>query len=247
MSFEGDAGAVTEPQGDQGQGGGAEGAPVSGQQQQGTQGSGDPIARLVANMETFQQTVGQQLEGFASRLPAAPAAEGGESEGFDIAALLEELPDDAFGEDGAITPEGNLELIRQVARAEADAVRNEHQQAALDAANDSYANELEQKYDELKDPAVQRKTLDAASQLAQQMGAPQMASNARFFEQVYLAMKAQERAAGEVPAGSGERGVRLEQPGGGGGPIDGNNDGPSEQQRIVDATRSQRFRLGSQG
>jgi hypothetical protein len=251
VSYEGEAGAaVTEPQPGQQQGAGAEG--VQGGQQQGQQGGQqqggeDPIARLVSSMDGFMRNVGERFDGIEGRLPQQQqeSAEA-EPEGFDLAAMLEELPDDAFGDDGTITPEGNLELIRQVARAEADAVRSEQQRAALEAEHDSYANGLEQKYTKLADPQVQQQVLGAASQLANRMRQPELVSNPYFFEQVFLALEAQSHAAAEVPGGQNDRGVRLEQPGGGGGPVGGGaGDGPSVQQRIVDATRSTRFRLGS--
>jgi hypothetical protein len=254
VSYEGDAGAaVTEPPAGQQQGAGAEG--VQGGQQQGQQGAGgqqqqgadDPIARLVASMDGLARNFGERFDSIEGRLPQQQQAGGQEEpEGFDLAAMLEELPDDAFGDDGQITPEGNLELIRQVARAEADAVRSEQQQAALEAEHDSYANALEQKYTKLADPQVQQQVLGAATQLANRMRQPELAANPYFFEQVFLALEAQSHAAAEVPGGQNDRGVRLEQPGGGGGPVGGGaGDGPSVQQRIVDATRSTRFRLGS--
>jgi hypothetical protein len=182
VSYEGDAGAaVTETQPGQQQGAGAEG--VQGGQQQGQQGAGgqqqggeDPIARLVSSMDGFMRDVGERFDGIEGRLPQQQqAGREAEPEGFDLAAMLEELPDDAFGDDGTITPEGNLELIRQVARAEADAVRSEQQRAALEAEHDSYANGLEQKYTKLADPQVQQQVLAAASQLANRMRQPELA------------------------------------------------------------------------
>jgi hypothetical protein len=137
-----------------------------------------------------------------------------------------------------------MELMRQMARQEADAVRSEYQQARMQAAHDAYANQLEQQYPELQDPGKQTEVLAEAQRLAQQMGTPEMVSNPYFFEMAYLSMAARSRAAAEVPAQNADRGVRLEQPGGGGGPVD-SGDGPSAQQRIVGAARGGMFRLGS--
>lgn len=202
----------------------------------------DPFARVMQSMEAF----GQRFDALEQRLPPAqqPQAEEDAGDGFDLAALLEELPDEMFAESGEVTPEGQMELMRQMARAEADAVRSEQQQAQVQAQHDAYANHLEQQYPDLRDPGKQQEVLAEAQRLAQQMGSPDMVANPYFFEMAYLSMAARSRAEAEVPAQNADRGVRLEQPGGGGGPVD-NGDGPSAQQRIVGAARGGMFRLGS--
>lgn len=245
MSFEAEGGAAGVVE--QGQGtGGAEGAPAAGEQtQQG--GADDPIAKLMSSMETFQQGMTARLGEFEQRLPqAAPAAaEESGAEEFDLAALLEGLPDEAFdAESGMVTPEGQMELMRQLARNEADAVRSEHAQREMEAAHDAYANQIEEKYTELQNPETQKQVLAEATRLARQMGQPDLAANPYFFEQTYLSMAGRARAAAEVRAQDADPGVRLEQPGGGGGPVD-SGDGPSAQQRIVGAATGSRFRLGT--
>lgn len=247
MAFEAEGGAEGV---EQGQGaGGAEGAPGAGEQQGQQQGGAeDPIAKLAASMETFQQGMTQRLGEFEQRLPpavqaAADDAQAGGEE-FDLAALLEELPDEAFSESGEVTPEGQMELMRQLARKEADAVRSEHAQREMEAAHDAYANQIEAKYTELQNPETQQQVLAEATRLAQQMGQPALAANPYFFEQTYLSMAGRARAAAEVRAQDADPGVRLEQPGGGGGPVD-NGNGPSAQQRIVGAATGTRFRLGT--
>lgn len=232
-----------------------EGAPEGGQQQQGGEQQpqgGDFESRLMSAMENFTADVGRRFETLEGRLTPAQAAEqqqqgGPEAEPFDLAALLADLPDDAFDpETQEPTPEGYMELMRQMARAEADAVRTETQTARVQAEHDAYADELETKYSDLKDPAVQEAVFAEATALAQRAGQPALAGNPHFFETVYLASKARERAASETPAQDANPGVRLEQPGGGGGPVD-NGDGPSVQQRIVAAATGSRFRIGTQG
>lgn len=240
MSFEGDAGGEVVEQGGPDVGGAA-GAPAQGappaQQSQGE----DPMARILQSMEQF----GQRLDTLDQRLTPAQQAEAEPEEEFDLEALLSELPDEAFDpETNEITPQGSIELMRQMARAEADTVRSEYQEARQQAEFDAYADQLETKYPDLQDPGKQQEVLAEAQRLARQMGQPQMVSNPHFFEVAYLAMAARSHAAAEVPAGGADRGVRLEQPGGGGGPVD-SGDGPSAQQQIVGAARGGTFRLGS--
>lgn len=244
MSFEGAGGGEVVEQGTQVQGG-AEGAPAAGEQQ-GQQGGGeDQFAKLFSSMENFQKTMTERIGAFEQRLPPAVEAAVEEDDSFDLAALLEGLPEDAFDdESGTITPEGQMELMRQMARQEADRVRSEAQQARIEAEHTAYADGLEQKYTELRDPQKQQQVLAEASRLAQQMGQPALAGNPYFFEQTYLSMAGRSHAAAEVPAQNADPGVRLEQPGGGGGPVD-NGNGPSTQQRIVGAARGGAFRLGS--
>lgn len=240
--------------------GGAAGAPEgqpAGGAPAGEQGGAQApdLSRLASSMENFMADVGRRFDGFEQRLPAAPEGQGqggAEPEGFDIAALLEGLPDEAFedaanGQGRELTPEGYMELMQQMARQEADRVRSEAAEARAQEYRDTRANEIEGKYPDLTDatsPFHQDKVFAETTRLAKAMGNPALAGEPDFFETTYFSMKARAAAAAEVPAQHADPGVRLEQPGGGGGPVQ-QADGPTVAQGIVAAARGGRFRLGS--
>jgi hypothetical protein len=245
-------GAVTQGTegGQQGEQQGAGAPPAEGGQQQGA----PDLSRLAASMDNFMADVGRRFDGLEQRItPAQAAAEQQQGEqGFDIAALLEGLPDEAFedaeaGQQRELTPEGYLELMQQMARQEADRVRSEAAEAQRAEYRDSRATEIEQQYPDLSDrqsPFHQDKVFAEAQRAANAMGQPALAGEPDFFETVYFSMKARAAAAAEVGAQHVDPGVRLEQPGGGGGPVQ-SDDGRTAQQGIVEAARGSRFRLGS--
>jgi hypothetical protein len=134
VSFEGTAGVAGGEAAAGAEGApGAAGAPAGGEgQQQEGAGGGDSLNRLTSSMESFMADTRQRLDDLGARIPAPAAAEGGagaggvQGEGFDIEALLAELPDSAFDtRSGELTPEGNLEVMRQIAAQEANKVRSE--------------------------------------------------------------------------------------------------------------------------
>ncbi len=89
-------------------------------------------------------------------------------------------------------------------------------QAQQMQARDTALADVEARYPEIVDPKVGQPVLDSALALVQEMGRPDLVNTptfAKLVEQTYKAMKADESAARETPAG-GRQQVHLEQGGG---------------------------------
>lgn len=177
------------------------------------------VGRLTAN----QQQILEQLSG-------GTEGEGEEVEGeYTDPAELEALFA-ALGEDDGTDTEGDGDddfdmeqaardfhsLMRELVQTEIAPMQAERQAERLNAE----AEALEAELPELADPQVAERVLDeaqrVADELARQQGNPQLrelAVSPAFNRQVFLAMKAQDAAEREVPAGS-RPGVPLEVGGG---------------------------------
>lgn len=141
-----------------------------------------------------------------------------------------------FGEE-EITPEEQQLDARQLVQAIQAASQTQTQQALAPVMEQMQrlqgeldAQALIKEFPELEDSAVASKAVEAATELAQQMGVPQLGRSAALVRVAYLAAKAEGAAQSEVPAG-GEH-VGLESAAGGAGQAAQETD---EAQRIVNA------------
>jgi hypothetical protein len=195
---------------------------------------------LDEKLGAFQTTFEQRFKGLEDRIPA-PAVEEPAEEEVDFDALLDEvLGDEDFDQEtGQATRDGQIKLIRELARREAQAalapeIENREQERRV-----AEADALEEKYPELTDEKVQDAMFGRMAELAKSLGQPGLTKEPRFLEMVYLSEKARQSGETEVPADQ-QGGVHLERSGGG-GPVQAQT-GEDDGDRIVKLA-GQKFRL----
>lgn len=174
-----------------------------------------------ANFDGLMDHINSQFEDFGTRLDAlaSPAEEPAEEPD-----LFMEKYGHLFEEPGAETQQqeqaGDV-LARQALQdlAARDQQREQQFQELMQRVGaqelNREADQLIEKYPELRDPTTAAAVVEQAAQTAQQLGMPQLASSAGFAELVYRASKADALAQSGVPAGGDEH-VPLEGAGGAG-------------------------------
>lgn len=214
----------------QGAGGAAQG---EGQQQQGGNGEGTGTVPGLEAMAQQMQEFGQQLEPMREFLQSQQwqdiqqaqgqepgQQEGDPFEGLDLGYL--EDPAIAAGMDPNQFSQQLAQTISQAAEQIADKRVGPVEQRMQEMQRQQDVAALVGEFPEMAEEETAQQVLAAASQLAQQMGQPELAENPQFWRVVYMAGRAADAAAeeqGEIPApGQLESGAGAT-PGGGGGDL----------------------------
>lgn len=194
----------------------------------------------------------QRLDGFEGKVDARLASieEASQSMApdeylrqFDQAAEeAQGLSSDDYDGQGQITPEAAQRELNRMIREEAERIADERVQAAVAPIHEqreadrrvAEANAIEARYPELQDEAVLKEMVARTAAAAEELGRPELAAEPKFFEKVYLAERAGERAGQESPDGAG-RDVPLESAGGASVAADEEEEDPGE--RIVALAR----------
>lgn len=215
-----------------------------GEAQEGQEGQGFDLSPVLDRMDQFEQ----RFDGLEQRLPEeTPEGEGPEGED-----QLYITPDGAVVDEFGNPAEGYNEgyeqdpqaMMQQALQQQEQRLRQEYEQKLQEQIGplqerfqDMDLGALEERYPQLRDQQTAESTLRAAEQRAEAYGKPELAKNAQFLEETYLAGLARERGLSEVPADSEEPGFGLEQPG-------AQTPGEPEEdpgQRIVDARGPRSF------
>lgn len=174
----------------------------------------------------------ERLEQSVQSLLGTPEGEE-EGDGFDLASLFGESEE---AERGALDPQALQQLIdtradqRFAEKYGPLAEQVKSIQVGLDA------EALTARFPELAKPEIAQPVVDAARELAERAGNPELATNTKVLELIYKAQMADKYAAGEKPAGA--EGFDLERAGGA-GPAKG--DEPNIAERIVASRKNDEF------
>jgi hypothetical protein len=202
----------------------------------------DPISKLTSAFETFQTDIGSRLERI-EQSRQDPEDEGEPADEEDLPELEFEFGDEDFDEQGQLTNDAQMRefanMMRAIAREEQAPIIAERE----DQRRVAEADALEERYPALRDEATQDRYVEMTVQAARALGQPELAREPRFFEMVYLQDLGKQGAEAEVPAGS-TRGATLER-GGGASPAEGGDANDAIADRIVNVSKTGRFRLGS--
>ena len=162
------------------------------------QDSGFDLGPVIDRVDQIGERLGSFEERFASRFEEPEAEQ--QDTGF------EEFDADGLLDDGGdMDPQAAQQLLGKIVdqrtgKAVQEAVgplmqQIQDMQIGLDA------DALAQRYPELSKQEVAEPVVQAARQLAEQMGQPELARSPQFIEVIYKAQMADKYAAGEVPVG----------------------------------------------
>lgn len=203
----------------------------------------DPMARLTQAFEQFQTDALSRLDRIEQARAAGDEEYEEDEEGDGLEGLEFEFADEDFDEDGQLSQAAQMReferMMRTVAREEMAPDREQRETERRSQEADA----IEDRYPALRDEAAQDRYIEMAVQEARALGRPELAREPRFLEMVYLQDVGRQGAGEEIPAGS-TRGATLER-GGGAPPAEGQSSTDEEGDRIVNVSRTQRFRLGS--
>lgn len=160
----------------------------------------------------------------------------GETEGdeFDLASLF---GDNEETERGGLDPKALQQLIETQVQARLDEKWGPLSEQVRSIQVGLDAEALTARYPELAKPEIAQPVVDAARELAEKAGNPELATNTKVLELIYKAQMADKYAAGEKPAGA-EEGFDLERAGGA-GPAKG--DEPNIAERIIASRKNDEF------
>lgn len=136
---------------------------------------------------------------------------------FDQSTEEQGLTDADYDQQGQLTPEAAQRELNRLVDERARAIADERVQAAVGPIQEqrvaerrvAEADAIQAKYPELEDEAVLKEMVELTVQAANELGKPELAMEPKFFEKVYLAERAGERAGQESPDGA-DRDVSLE-------------------------------------
>ena len=176
----------------------------------------DPqFEKLMQRLDGFETKLDERLSPIEQALQPADPDE--YLRQFDRAAEDPGPSDDDYDQQGQLTPEAAQRELNRLVDERARAIADERVQAAVGPIQEqreaerrvAEANAIEEKYPELQDEKVLKEMVDLTIQAAQELGKPELAAEPKFFEKVYLAERAGERAGQESPGGA-DRDVSLE-------------------------------------
>lgn len=216
-------------------------------------------SRLLQEFENFRTDVTSRLQQMQDSYEVEDD-EGEEEEqaADEVGTGAPQFTDDDFDDNGNLSQEAQSRALRGVMQdvfaemiqphvEETRQIRNERMQEK----NDAYADYLEATYPDLQDADTQNEVLEQAAvqagYYAEAMGRPELAELAnspQFIEQIYLAEQAKKGKG--VAGAAGQQDVQLET-GGSAGPAPAALDDDAMGDKIVNAGRNRRFRLGSGG
>jgi hypothetical protein len=196
--------------------------------------------RVIQALEQFGAQITDRIGQITA--PAQPQAEPEAEADFEeqLDAIIDELPDEHFDDEGNLTAEGMFAAMSTIAR---EAAREEFAPHAAERDSErraAEADELEEKYPQLRDAKVQDEIWDKSVALARQLGKPELAAEPAFFERVYLAHEAEQRVAAETPASDRPSASVERSSAAPAKPAKQEDDGD----RIVKLAKSSHFRLG---
>lgn len=179
---------------------------------------------LTPRFERLEQSV-QSLLG----TPEEP-----EGDEFDLASLF---GDNEETERGGLDPKALQQLIETQVQSRLDEKWGPLSEQVRSIQVGLDAEALTARYPELAKPEIAQPVVDAARELAEKAGNPELATNTKVLELIYKAQMADKYAAGEKPAGA-EEGFDLERAGGA-GPAQG--DEPNIAERIISSRKNDEF------
>lgn len=192
-----------------------------------------PVLQRFDDLGSRTERMEQQLSEFMSG--QQPEEESGEE--FDFTSLFGEPEEPEVGQQQY--PQVNAEAMQQLIDQRAEALMEQRfgplmeRVQGIEVSLDAEA--LAARYPELGNRETAEPVVQAAQQLAEELGNPQLVNNMKFVEAIYKAQKADRLAADEKPAGS-DNGFELER-GGGAGPAAA--DEPNIAQRVIAQQRAQ--------
>lgn len=138
-----------------------------------------------------------------------PEPESDDDYGYQPEFDAEQLYDD----DGEMDPQAAQQLLQQMVGQHSQQAVQEAVGPLMERINNMeiqrQAESLEAEFPELQKEEVAGAVLQAAEQHAAEIGQPELGRNPAFVRVVYLAQKAADRAAGEVPAGTQPDGLEA--------------------------------------
>ena len=180
----------------------------------------DPqFEKLMERMDKFGQDLDARLSPIEQALQPADPDE--YLRQFDQSTEEQGLTQEDYDAQGQITPEAAQRELQRMIREEAEKIADERVKAAVTPLQEeriaerraAEADAIEAKYPELQDEKVLSEMVGKTIQAAKSRGRDELAAEPWFFEMVYLAERAGERAGQESPDGAG-RDVSLESAGG---------------------------------
>jgi hypothetical protein len=227
----------------------ASGGNESGQEAQGAPAGAD-IERLLGEFKGTLDGFGSRFDSLEQRIPEpTPAAADENAGGGGDELPIPVFEDTDYDDQGNLSMEAQVRAIQEIATEIADQRVNAAVSPIIEEratqARVAYAEHLEETYPDLQDEATQDRMIEETRRFAEALGRPDLASEPRLLEVVYLAQRATSTADRETPAGA-EREVNVER-GGGAGPAPSANADDSDAigDRIVGRARKRMYRVGS--
>lgn len=184
-----------------------------------------PVLQRFDDLGSRTERMEQQLSEFLTA--QQPEQESGEE--FDFGSLFGDPEEPEVGQQPQVNADAMQQLIDQRAQTLLDERFGPLMERVQGIEVSLDAEALAARYPELGVRETAEPVIQAAQQLAEELGNPQLVNNMKFVEAIYKAQKADRLAADEKPAGA-DNGFELER-GGGAGPAAAEE--PNIAQRVI--------------
>lgn len=184
-----------------------------------------PVLQRFDDLGSRTERMEQQLSEFLTA--QQPEQESGEE--FDFGSLFGDPEEPEVGQQPQVNADAMQQLIDQRAQTLLDERFGPLMERVQGIEVSLDAEALAARYPELGVRETAEPVIQAAQQLAEELGSPQLVNNMKFVEAIYKAQKADRLAADEKPAGA-DNGFELER-GGGAGPAAAEE--PNIAQRVI--------------